>query len=240
MAKCSKCGARGHGITGHVLTRECVICGNTGCDSCMSLIFVTTSTPVKSHASDKVHGYNQKGCCSNQCYETYWRKWVGQNPHTINKIPFLPIYEKQFYAAHMCRLAATKRAPGPEDIMWMSKFIEFPLAQGLTMMHNSYQALEFEGITDGLRIARNDPVYTQYLKRWVDDLAESYIRELKRFDVPTRSANIGGVQISLAVPKGQNQMRLNSCPSCGAQLDIIAVRGQTVKCSFCSSTFQVG
>lgn len=108
------------------------------------------------------------------------------------------------------------------------------------MMVSAYNALEFEGITDGLRIARNDWVYTRYLKVWVDDLAESYIRELKRFDIPTSSARIGGVSIALTVPRGQTQMQLHACPSCGASMEAIAVRGQTVKCSFCSSTFVVG
>jgi len=211
-----------------------------GCDSCTTLVYVTDSQPEKSHVSDKIHGYHQSGCCSNQCYEAYWRDQMAKSPTQVNKIPFLPIFEPPFYAAHMCRMSATRKAPTPEDIQWMSKYIDQPLAQGLTMMFNAYNALEFEGITDGLRIARNDWVYTRYLKVWVDDLAEAYIKELKRFDVPTRSANLGGVQISLSVPKGQNQMQLHACPSCGANMERIAVRGQTVKCSFCSSTFKVG
>ncbi|MEE9116857.1 MAG: hypothetical protein V3U09_08175 [Thermoplasmata archaeon] len=45
--------------------------------------------------------------------------------------------------------------------------------------------------------------------------------------------------ITLSVPKGKSEMRIHSCPSCGAQLDFIAVRGQVVNCQFCKSTFEI-
>ena len=50
---------------------------------------------------------------------------------------------------------------------------------------------------------------------------------------------MGGVSITLSVPKGKSEMRIHSCPSCGAQLDFIAVRGQVVNCQFCKSTFEI-
>ncbi|MCK4444385.1 MAG: hypothetical protein KAW09_07565, partial [Thermoplasmata archaeon] len=105
-------------------------------------------------------------------------------------------------------------------------------------MYEGSKNLNYSQILEGFKQCRLDPVYSTY-KQDVDDLAERYIGELKRFDVPTSSAELGGVTITLAMPQNQKEMKVHSCPSCGATLDRIAVRGQVMKCQFCNSTFQI-
>jgi hypothetical protein len=116
--------------------------------------------------------------------------------------------------------------------------MENPMAQGILKMHEGSKDLDYSKILEGFKLCRQDQVYAMY-RRNVDDLAERYVGELKRFDVPTTSAEIGGVTISLQMPQNQKQMKVHSCPSCGSSLDMIAVRGQVMKCQFCNSTFQI-
>lgn len=238
-ANCPACGRKGHGLIGVVLTRTCVVCGRSGCDRCLSLHYVINSKPVKGSVSDNLIGYVQNGCCSPSCYQTYWERVVKHNPWHVLDIPILPLYRPEFYAAHVIAITHRSGQPTSEDIQVLGHYIENPLAQGITMMYEGYKSLDFGKITDGLRICRGDPTYHTYAKEWVDNLAVFYINDLKRFDIPTNQANMGGVSISLTMPKNQSQMKLHSCPSCGAQMEQMAVRGQTVKCSFCSSTFEI-
>jgi predicted Zn finger-like uncharacterized protein len=239
MATCTKCGKKGFGVRGHVLVRTCEICGTRGCNRCMDLVYVRATSPVKSSISDKVYGEIISGCCSNACYQTYWEQSLMLNPSNIMKIPFLAVFRPEFYTAHMFRLMGTTSVPSKEDIAMLAHYIQYPLAQGITMMYNGAKDLDSSLITDGLRICRNDMLYERHAKKWVDNLAERYIREFKRFDIPTNKAMMGGVAITLTVPQGQSQMKLHSCPSCGANFEKVAIRGQTVRCEFCSSTFEI-
>ena len=179
------------------------------------------------------------GTCSPQCYQVFWTNEVKANPSKILSIPFIPVYGPEVYPAHVLRITMRTKVPTQEEVNVLSKYLEKPLAQGVTMMYMGYKTLDHGKITDGLRLCRTDPVYEWSAKAWVDNLAAYYVQDLRRMDVPTSRASIGGVTISLSVPKGQSEMKLLACPSCGAGLNQVAVRGQTIKCSYCSSSFEV-
>ncbi len=127
---------------------------------------------------------------------------------------------------------------GMQDENLLRKWMEQPMAQGIVRMRQGYRDLDYSEIMEGFKLARRDPYYGTF-KEKLDSFAESYIHELKRFDVPTSTAQMGAVSITLSVPKGKSEMRIHSCPSCGATLDFIAIRGQVVNCQFCKSTFEI-
>ena len=61
----------------------------------------------------------------------------------------------------------------------------------------------------------------------------SYVNDLKELDVPTARAEVGGVMVTVTHPKDQPTARMQQCPSCGARADRLAVRGQSVRCTYC-------
>ena len=240
MASCSTCGAPGHGIRGHVLTRTCVACGRYGCDKCLVLAHVTAQHEVVGDLSGNLHGYSYEGFCSQECKDNYWIREVVKNPKRILDAQALGLEFNQplFYEANIVRVTNTDGCDA-EKIAALSHYLEHPLAQGITLMYEGHKSLDHKKIVDGLRLCRNDPLYERIAKKWVDGLAEQYVKDLRSFDVPTSRAEIGGITLTLTVPQNEKEMKIRLCPSCGAGIERIAVRGQTVKCEYCKSVFQI-
>jgi hypothetical protein len=224
---------------GHVLERRCVVCGTVGCDRCTHLHYVTSSRPVKGSISGSDIGENQEGCCSPACYQSYWEGWVSRDPSMIDRLPYIPVFSPAVFDAHVHRMVHSAKLPSAGHIQLLQRYHDRPLAQGIIIMYNGFKDLDHSKVTDGLRLCRNDPSYERIAKAWVDRVAHAYVADLKKLDVPTSRANLGGVQIALTMPSSQNQMKLHQCPSCSAQMDTIAFRGQVVRCSFCGSTFEI-
>jgi hypothetical protein len=239
MASCPTCGKTGRGLRGHVLERRCEICHRSGCDKCLPLQRVTQTWPIKGTFTNTIYGQGQLGTCSATCYQEYWKREVSADPHRVRQIPYAGLHTPEVFDANILYMVLNTKKPTADTIQMLSMYPKRPLAQGLIIMYNGHKDLDHSMITDGLRLCRNDPTYESIARGWVDNLATTYVAELKRLDVPTNRANLGGVQISLSVPRNQNQMKLHQCPSCSAAMDQVAFRGQVVKCPFCGSTFEI-
>jgi hypothetical protein len=174
--------------------------------------------------------YGADKFCANGCAVTYIANYPGATD-TYGQSSYR--YAEQSYQGALYRFFYHTYKIG-----LLRRYMENPMAQGILKMFEGSKDLNYPQILEGFKLCRQDPRYALYRSK-VDDLAERYIADLKRFDVPTSSAELGGVTITLAMPKNQKEMKVHSCPSCGATLDVIAVRGQVKKCQFCSSTFEV-
>jgi hypothetical protein len=239
MANCPKCGAAGHGIRGHLLERRCEVCVSRGCDRCTQLEYITDTWPVTGGFSGTEYGKGQLGACSPACYETLWETEINAEPYLINELPYIPLFSPQVFEGHVYKMIKSTKLPTAGHIEVLGHYHDRPLAQGITIMYTGFKDLDHGKITDGLRLCRNDPTYERMAKEWVDNVAHTYVADLKRLDVPTSRTTVGGVQIAITMPRQQNKMKLHQCPSCGAQMDTVAFRGQVVRCSFCSSTFEI-
>ena len=231
MGYCKYCGEKIGGILEDVGERTCDICGKRGCARCMRLYYTRAGSTGMSG-----DGW---GCCTQECYQKYWTQRIAYYPNEIVSLPASGLHGPEYYRAYIIAITYT---PGcsAEKIAIISNYLDQPLGQGITVMFEGYKALDFNKITGGLKICRSDPMYEGRVKFWVDDLAQNYMQELKRFEQPTGKVDMAGVTIALAMPREQTEMKLHTCPSCGAGMDRIAVRGQTVRCSFCESTFSIG
>jgi hypothetical protein len=205
----------------------------------MPLHYVQSQRDVIGTFSSTVYGQSQTGCCSTTCYQAYWVAEVGKDPSKILTLPYIPVFTPEAFNAHMLKIISKAPHPTAEDIDVLFHYMDKPIAQGVTMMYMGFKNLDHSNITNGLKLCRNDPVYEKFARQWVDNLATDYVADLRRLDVPTSRTTMGGVTITLSMPKGQSEMKLHACPSCGAGLDKVAVRGQTVKCSYCNSSFEV-
>jgi len=240
MTVCKRCGQKGHGLVGTLLQRYCVVCQTNGCDKCVNLHYIISSFKVENGLTGTLYGYTQTGCCSLECYQRYWTSEVVNVPSRILELPYLKIYTSEVFAAHLVGIISTSKQPSSEAIEILKKYSDRPLAQGIIMMHMGFKTLDHSKITDGLRLCRSDILYEQIARQWVDALATSYVQDLKRLDVATSRADLGSVVVSVAPQKGQNDPRLTQCPACGARVEQMVVRGQTVRCVYCGSVFQVG
>jgi hypothetical protein len=205
----------------------------------MNLTYVISSKKVEGEFSKSVYGYNLTGCCGPECYKRYWISEIKMNPTRIIQLPPLPIYTPDLFEAHLTGIMMCSNQPSSEAIAVLQKYSDRLLAQGIIMMRNGFQTLDHSKITDGLRLCRSDLFYERRARGWVDALAAHYVQDLKRMDVATSRANLGGVTVSIGVPKDQSGTRLVLCPSCGAHIDQIAIRGQSIKCGYCNSVFQI-
>jgi hypothetical protein len=184
-------------------------------------------------------GWDLEGCCSPLRERSYWAGQILGDPCMILKAPSqFRFFEPVFYEANVRLVISTAGCDGWK-LAILSNYMNRPLAQGIALIHEGHKSLDHGKIIEGLRLCRNDIVYEGVAKNWVDTLADSYVRDLKTFDVPTSKAQIGGITLTITTPQNQKDMILRSCPSCAAAIDQIAVKGQTVKCRFCGSVFQI-
>ncbi|MCK4949210.1 MAG: hypothetical protein KAS60_03870 [Thermoplasmata archaeon] len=233
MARCPTCGSSALGIFKTIETRRCGNCRTVGCQDCgRSWIAFPYQYGVKKDKSGRlVPNMVRDYYCTPDC--------------AINKLAqhhsLITRYGERSHYYALKSYPGTLHLflfRGKQDENLLRKWMEQPLAQGIVRMRQGYRDLDYSEIMEGFKLARRDPYYPTF-KSKLDAFAESYIHELKRFDVPTSTSQMGGVSITLSVPKGKSEMRIHSCPSCGATLDFIAIRGQVVNCQFCKSTFEI-
>jgi hypothetical protein len=226
VAQCYGCG-RKYGFFESKVRYKCNSCGRHGCKQCGR--FWTAFTYVRGYAESRpVYGADRY--CSDGCAVAYIARSPGVTD-TYGQRSYR--YAEQSYQGSLHRFFNYTY-----NIGLLQKYLENPMAQGIVKMYEGSKDLNYSLILEGFKLCRQDPEYKTFRNN-VDNLAERYIDELKRFDVPTSSAELGGVTITLTMPQNQKEMKVHSCPSCGATLDVIAVRGQVKKCHFCSSTFQI-
>jgi hypothetical protein len=215
------------------------VCGRIGCDKCLFLNSVISQRPVTTGFTGKQIGWDLEGCCSPACERNYWADQIISDPSKILNAPnYFRFIEPVFYEANV-RLVVATAGCDAWKLSILSNYMNRPLAQGIVLIDEGHKSLDHGKIIEGLRLCRNDIIYEGVAKNWVDTLADSYVRDLKTFDVPTSKAQIGGITLTITTPQNQKDMILRSCPSCSAAIDQIAVKGQTVKCRFCGSVFQI-
>lgn len=226
MARCHGCG-KGFGFFEDGKRMQCKYCASHGCKYCgRSWI----SFPLLRGYDGTRPMYSYDRFCSQGCAVAY----IATYPRVIENYGEI----SYSYAALSFQGALYLFFHRNYDFSLLNRHIENPMAQGIVKMSEASKDLNYQEMLDGLKLCRRDPVYATY-KAQMDDLGERYIKELKRYDVPTTTAQIGGVSITLAIPQNQTEMRVHSCPSCGAPLDRIAVRGQVMRCDHCNCTFQI-
>ncbi|MHA1962716.1 MAG: FYVE zinc finger domain-containing protein [Candidatus Thorarchaeota archaeon] len=226
MVNCDGCGRKFRFLE-TVVKRNCIYCGRPGCNKCSAhwiyyRIYAGTSQNRIAVRTD--------GFCTEFCVVNY----LSASPEMMDEYGAESYGHGELsYRGALYRFFNHGRNQGH-----LERYMEYPMAQGIAKMIEGSTDLNYQQILEGFKLCRQDSAYSVFQHK-VDNLAEGYIAELKRFDVPTSATELGGVMITLSMPQNQKEMKVHSCPSCGATLDKIAVRGQVMKCQFCSSTFQI-
>lgn len=226
MVYCDGCG-RKFGFFETVVKRNCIYCGRPGCNKCSVhwIYYRIYAGFGKDRRAIRTDGF-----CSEFCIVNY----LSASPEMMDEYePLSYGHGELSYRGSLYRFFNHGQNP-----RHLEEYMEHPMAQGIVKMREGSTDLNYQQILEGFKLCRQDSAYIMYRDR-VDSLAEGYIAELKRFEVPTSATKLGGVTITLSIPQNQKEMKLHSCPSCGATLDRIAVRGQVMKCQFCNSTFQI-
>lgn len=226
VAQCNGCGRR-FGLFETKTRYRCKNCGRHGCKRCGS--YWIAFSYIKGYSGTSPV-YTADRFCSSGCAVNF----IAANPSMMNTYGQNSYqYANQSYEGSLYRFFYHTY-----NIGLLQRYMANPMAQGIVKMYEGSKDLDYPRILEGFKLCRQDPVYSSY-KQNIDNLAERYVGELKRYDVPTSSTQVGGVTITLSMPQNQKEMKLHSCPSCGASLDKIAVRGQVMSCQFCNSTFQI-
>ena len=149
-----------------------------------------------------------------------------------------PLSDQIFWS--LMRAVCVESGLGSWQVAALQHCVEKPMAQGLLSMYEGHRALVHSGVMDGLKLCRSDPLYEKETVRlWVNALAENYVEDLKRLDLPTARSSTRDSTVTPQLPPGRSEMTVLACPSCGKTLDHVAVKGTSVRCDACGGTFRV-
>ena len=252
MAKCPKCG-HNFGIGKPVEMTRCKVCGKEGCVYCNPLLdfgkkymeasYLDKKT-LKLYHLNRYEDHYWSGYCSTDCLvEDILRNPQIAIDYGLENAEKLidrdTLYTDNNFSIFFSHVLNNLSKEINENVIHiLNQYKERKIVQGLIMMINGYKDLDSQKIISGLQLCRRSSEYPKW-KYSIDRLAKEWLDDVGSFIKKANVVKTDGIVFQITIPKSQTSTKLLTCPACGAPLNKIVVRGETVKCPHCGSVFVV-